>query len=124
MKKFLLFLVSAVLMLTATTSCTMLDEDMSVIEMSRDYVVFMHSPTCGYSKSARLYIEATYPNVKISYIDVDKDENADFLRAARKEYKLGTTLKTPIICFGSQHIEGWDSDKQRQLDMFIQPYLQ
>lgn len=124
MKKFLLFLVSAIVMLTSTTSCSVIDDDFSVIEISRDYVVFLHSQTCGYSRSARVYIEMTYPNAKITYIDIDKEENADFLRTALKEYHLGTAIQTPVICFGAQHIEGWDSDKQRQLDLLIQPYLQ
>ena len=124
MKKVLLFF--AVFTMMALTSCMIdLDSriDYSVADDSRTVVTFLHSPTCNYSKAAREYIEQTYPNAAIRYIDIDLEGNKRYLKAAQQDYGLGSFIQTPVICFGNNHIEGWDYNKRLLLDDYILPYL-
>lgn len=97
--------------------------DMSVAEQSQTVVTFLHSPTCGYSNAAKKYVDETYPNAAIRYIDIDLPGNREYLKAARQDYGLSKDISTPVICFGNQHIEGWDYNKRQMLDIYIQPYL-
>ena len=125
MKKFYSLLV-AVFTMTALTSCMFDIEgttDYSVAENSQTVITFLHSPTCGYSCAAKEYVTTTYPNAAIRFIDVDLEGNYFYLKAAKQDYGLGSFIDTPVICFGNLHISGWDYDKRRQLDVFIQPYL-
>lgn len=98
------------------------DTDYSVVENSQNRILFLHSPTCGYSKMAKEYIEQTYPNVPVWYVDIDKDENRYYLLAAKQDYKLGTTISTPIICMGNQYITGWDYNKRNEFDIYVERY--
>lgn len=127
MRKFYYFLV-AVFTMTALSSCVIDVEsstDYSVAEKSRDIAIFLHSPSCGYSCAALEYVETTYPNAALRVVDIDKKDNSFYLLAARQDYGLSKDkdIDTPVICFGSLYISGWDYDKRQQLDIYIQPYL-
>ncbi len=125
MKKIVSLLVAFFAMTSFSACMWDLDSttDMSVAEQSQSVVVFLHSPTCGYSKAAREYVTETYPNVAIQYIDIDLPGNRGYMKAASQDYGLGKEIATPVICFGNQHIEGWDYNKRQMLDIYIQPYL-
>lgn len=100
--------------------------DFSVRDNSQTVIIFLHSPTCGYSTAAKQYIDETYPNVAIVYIDVDQRGNADYLKAAKQDYGAGegrSQVDTPVICMGNNFIEGWDFYKREKLDLWIKPYL-
>ncbi len=128
MKKFLLFFL-CVVSCFFLSSCVIDEEnptDYSVRDNSQDAVLFLHSPTCGYSCAAKNYIDKTYPNARIRYIDVDLEGNLYFLKAARQDYGVGNSdgfIQTPVICFGDRFIEGWDYNKAEALDSYILPYL-
>ena len=125
MRKLLYFLV-AVFTITALTSCVIdveSEPDFSIKEKSRDLVYFLHSPTCGYSNAAKKYVNETYPNATIVFIDIDNEGNKEYLKAAKYDYDLGSDIPTPIICFGVNHIAGWDFYKREALDAYIQDYL-
>lgn len=125
MKK-IVFLLVAVFAMTALTSCMIDvegDTDYSIAQNSQNVITFLHSPTCGYSLSAKEYVTTIYPNAAIRFIDVDLEGNRFYLKAAKQDYGLGSFIDTPVICFGDKCISGWDYNKRQQLDAYIQPYL-
>lgn len=125
MKKVLFYLMSCLLL----SSCLIeLDDETgySLRENSQDVVIFLHSPTCAKSCSAKEYIEKTYPSAQVRYVDIDLQSNIYLLKAAKQDYGVGDSegfIQTPVICFGPQYIEGWDYDKRVALDGYIQRYL-
>lgn len=125
MKKSIVFILAMLFAMIGQTSCLKDFEtsDISVKEKSRETVYFFHLPTCSYSKAAKQYIEKNYPNVPVNFIDISKEENDDILKVAMKEYGIGKNVSTPLICLGVNHIEGWDFNEEKRLDIYIQSYL-
>lgn len=111
----------------ALASCVIDQEgktDYSVRDNSQSAILFLHSPTCGYSNAAKKYITETYPNAAIWYVDIDERDNSYFLKAACQDYGLDKNdISTPVICLGDNFIEGWDFYKREKLDVLIQRYL-
>lgn len=101
--------------------------DYSVRENSQDVIIFLHSPTCGYSLAAKEYIDKNYPSARIRFIDIDQKGNSYFLKAAQQDYGVGKDndgmISTPVICMGDFFIEGWDYYKREALDSHILRYL-
>ena len=100
--------------------------DYSLIDNSQSVITFLHSPTCGNSCAAKKYVDETYPNAAIRYIDVDLEGNRMYLKAAKQDYGLGKNgqqIDTPVICFGNEYISGWTYEKRQLLDIYIQHYL-
>ena len=117
MRKLLYFLV-AVFTITALTSCVIdveSEPDFSINEKSRNLVYFLHSPTCGYSNAAKKYVNETYPNATIVFIDIDNEGNKEYLKAAKHDYNLGSDISTFRITYTdkvhpfslSNHLNRW-----------------
>ena len=124
MRKFL-FLALSVLLVSCVFDADV-KPGLSVIEESHDRVVFLHSPTCGYSRSAQEYLQNNY-RAPVYYVNIDKQYNVDWVKAAQYDYELkktwGDSIRTPIICFGENYVMGWGYDQRILLDKYIQKYL-
>ncbi|MBR1648442.1 MAG: hypothetical protein IJ689_02460 [Alphaproteobacteria bacterium] len=114
---------AVVCMAMALVSCEALDDDFNIRSASSESVYFLHLPTCPRSNAAKAYIAAKYPDAKVIYIDISSSKNDYILEGAMNAYHLGNSAQTPIICFGANHIEGWDYSKEMILDEYIRNYL-
>ena len=109
-------------------SCSeLIDEDYgtySIMNASQTEIHFFHLTTCSRSKSAMSYISEHYPDIKIKYIEISDERGEAFLKVALKEYKLGNSISTPLICCGNECIQGWDSEKRQLFDTYATRYTQ
>lgn len=121
MKKVLFF--CTLLCAVFCVSCSLDDEDYGLKEESNKTVYFFHDATCSNSNAAKNYINATYPTLKMKIIDVNTSDGEQKLKAAMKEYKLGNSVSTPLICCGQVCFQSWNESIRQQLDECLQHYL-
>ena len=109
----------------ACTACSAIEEDFgtySIKSASQTEIHFFHLMTCPRSNSAKSYINENYLGLKVKYIDISDDRGEALLNVARKEYKLGNYISTPLICCGDTYIQGWDVEQHQQFDDCVQRY--
>ena len=124
MKKLGLLLI-ATLIVAGVSFCVSYFTGFSSKLIDDNHIYFFEQSTCPHCHHAKAYIQKTYPNVAIQYMDVQKPENQkSFFACADKFYLDQTKLGTPLICMGQNVVLGWGEDQQKQFDEYVKIFMQ
>jgi len=89
----------------------------------KDKIYFFYQTACSHCHEAAKYIKNKYPNLTMVTLDVRQGNNLALLQKAAQKYNLNEQVGTPLICFGDNHIMGWDEQNKRLFDMFVKPFI-
>ena len=87
--------------------------------MPRDTLIVFFQKNCPHCHAAMAFIDETirptYPDLKIEYLDVEKQENFLKVSVAVRQYKLGKHIGTPILILNGKALMGWSSKTEKNL---------
>lgn len=90
--------------------------------LSENQVYFFYQTTCQHCHTAAGYIKEKHPMLKVKALDVKMPGNMRLFQQAAKTYQLGSTVGTPLICFGKDYIMGWSDEEAKKFDILSQKY--
>lgn len=119
MKKLLLSLICVMGLLGACQEQT----SSSSQEIDNNKIYFFYSNYCPHCHDALGYLNANYPNLKLSMVNVNTPSGNELLFKCAKKFKLGNRIGTPLFCMGNNYIMGWSDQNAAQFEEYVKPYL-
>lgn len=92
-------------------------------EPAPDKVYFFYSNSCPHCHDALEYINAKYPDLKLSMVNVGNSEGYDLLIKCARDFRLGSRIGTPFFCMGSQYLMGLSPEIADRFDEKVKPFL-
>lgn len=87
-------------------------------------VLFFTKNMCPYCNHAAAYLSTQYPDVSVSFIDIETSDGWERFLETVDALQLNTQrLGTPLIVVGQQYILGWSPDEEKKLDDLLKSFL-
>ena len=117
MKKFLLTVLTGILLITGITACSEKDN------MNSDIVIFSQKG-CPHCVHAMAFINGelkkTFPDISVAEYDINENRhNYELFAHTARRFQLGDRIGTPLIVVGDNYIMGWTTENQNKLTQFI-----
>lgn len=113
MKKFILTILTGILLIMGISAC-------SEKESSNADIVIFSQKGCPHCIHAMTFINGDLkqivPNVTVQEYDINENRhNRELFAHTARRFKLGNQIGTPLIVVGENHIMGWTNDNQSKL---------
>lgn len=86
-------------------------------------IYFFYYNECPFCHDAMDYINAKYPDLKITMINIHNPGGYELLVECARKFNLGRSVGTPLFCMGNKYLMGWSDESPRQFDEYVKPYL-
>ncbi len=92
--------------------------------LADDKIYFFYYNECPYCHDAMDYMNAKYPQLKVTMVNIHNPGGYKLLMQCAEKFKLGNSVGTPLFCMGDKYLMGWSENSTRQFDEYVRPYLQ
>lgn len=92
--------------------------------LANDKIYFFYYNECPYCHDAMDYMNAEYPRLKVTMVNIHNPGGYELLLKCAEKFKLGRNVGTPLFCMGDRYLMGWSEESPRQFDGYVRPYLQ
>lgn len=92
-------------------------------DFSPNKLYFFYSDTCPHCHDALEYIDAKYPELKLTMVNVANKGGLELLAEAAQKFKLGNRVGTPLFVWNNRHIMGWSPQNEKLFDELAHAYL-
>lgn len=92
--------------------------------LADDKIYFFYYNECPYCHDAMDYMNAEYPRLKVTMVNIHNPGGYELLLKCAEKFKLGCNVGTPLFCMGDRYLMGWSEESPRQFDEYVRPYLQ
>ena len=86
-------------------------------------IYFFYYNECPFCHDAMDYINAKYPNLEITMINIHNPGGYELLVECARKFNLGRNVGTPLFCMGNKYLMGWSDESPRQFDEYVKAYL-
>ncbi len=90
---------------------------------SPNKLYFFYSDTCPHCHDALEHIDAQYPNINLTMVNIANKGGLELLVQAAQKFKLGNRVGTPLFVWKNQYIMGWSPQNKKLFDQLAQAYL-
>ena len=89
----------------------------------QEKLYFFYSDTCPHCHDALKYIDAQYPELTLTMINVANEGGLELLIKAAQKFKLGNRVGTPLFVWKDQYLMGWSPQNEKLFNELAQAYL-